>query len=139
MLTSLVSLQQGNVKKSEKSMKIVNTKGENVHMIWMAREMSMKFSGKMWLMIILKVTQKTDPSNLLRVNFLNKFLWIFDLRLVYLRKKFQLTFPFTITYLPGTSIKRLGIFSSKCSFKAPHKILWLKPSIRLSLWVKANF
>ena len=31
MLTSLVSLQQGNVKKSEKSMKIVNIHRENLH------------------------------------------------------------------------------------------------------------
>ena len=31
MLTSLLSLQQGNVKKSEKSMKIVNIEGENLH------------------------------------------------------------------------------------------------------------
>ena len=44
---SLVSLQQGNVKKSEKSMKIVT-----------ARAIAMKFSGKTWLMIILKVTKK---------------------------------------------------------------------------------
>ena len=44
---SLVSLQQGNVKKSEKAMKIVTT-----------RAIAMKFSGKTWLMIILKVTKK---------------------------------------------------------------------------------
>ena len=31
MLTSLVSLQQGEVKKSEKSMKIVNIEGKIVH------------------------------------------------------------------------------------------------------------
>ena len=31
MLSSLVSLQQGNVKKSEKSMKIVNIDGENLY------------------------------------------------------------------------------------------------------------
>ena len=31
MLTSLVSLSQGNVKKSKKSMKIVNMDGENLH------------------------------------------------------------------------------------------------------------
>ena len=47
MVMSLVSLQQGNVKKSEKSMKIVTT-----------RAIAMKFSGKTWLMIILKVTKK---------------------------------------------------------------------------------
>ena len=35
MLTSLVSLQQGNVKKSEKLMKIVNIEGENVHIFEM--------------------------------------------------------------------------------------------------------
>ena len=31
MLTSLVSLQQGNVKKSKKLVKIVNSEGENLH------------------------------------------------------------------------------------------------------------
>ena len=34
-LASLVSLQQGNVKKSEKLMKIVNIEGENVHIFEM--------------------------------------------------------------------------------------------------------
>ena len=31
MLTSLLSLQQGKVTKSEKSMKIINIEGENLH------------------------------------------------------------------------------------------------------------
>ena len=34
MLTSLVSLQQGNVKKSKKSMKIVNIEEEVLHIFW---------------------------------------------------------------------------------------------------------
>ena len=55
MLTSLVSLQQGNVKKSKKSMKIVNIEGENFQIFWTAQGILMEFSGKMWLMIILKV------------------------------------------------------------------------------------
>ena len=34
MLTSLVSFQQGNVKKSKKSVKIINTEGENLNIFW---------------------------------------------------------------------------------------------------------
>ena len=34
MLTSLVSFQQGNVKKSKKSMKIINIEGENLNIFW---------------------------------------------------------------------------------------------------------
>ena len=34
MLTSLVSLQQGNVKKSEKLREIANTEEENLHIFW---------------------------------------------------------------------------------------------------------
>ena len=57
MLTLLVFLQQGNIKKSEKIMKIVNTDTENVHIFWTIWGLSIKFSGKMWIMIILKVTK----------------------------------------------------------------------------------
>ena len=35
MLMSLVSLQQGNAKKSQKSIKIANTEGENLHLFGM--------------------------------------------------------------------------------------------------------
>ena len=57
MLT-LVSLQQGNVKKYEKSMKIINLEAENLHIFWTTLEASMKISGKMRLMIILKSNKK---------------------------------------------------------------------------------
>ena len=87
MLTSLPSLQQGNVKKSKKSMKIVNIEAENLHIFCTTRRISAKFSGKMWLMIILKITKnqgftlslenifskkskgvKLNPTTLIRVN-----------------------------------------------------------------------
>ena len=50
MLTSLVSLQQGNVKKIEKLVKIVNIEGENLHIIWTTWGISMKFHerGDLW-------------------------------------------------------------------------------------------
>ena len=48
-------LQRGNVKISTKSMKIVNTEGENIHIFWTVWGISIKFSGKKWLLIILKV------------------------------------------------------------------------------------
>ena len=39
-------------------MKIVNTDEKNLHIFRTTRRISMKFSGKMCLMIILKVTKK---------------------------------------------------------------------------------
>ena len=57
MLTSLIVLLQGNVKKSKKSIKIVNIVRENVHIFWTTWGNSMKYLGKTWLMIILKVTK----------------------------------------------------------------------------------
>ena len=61
MVMSLVSLQQGNVKKSEKSMKIVTT-----------RAIAMKFSGKTWLIIILKVTKKKGFTLSLENKYMEK-------------------------------------------------------------------
>ena len=73
MLTSLVSfMQQGNVKNSEKSTKIVNIEGEILHMFWTTWGMSMRFSGKMRLMIILKVTKKHGFSLSLENTFWEK-------------------------------------------------------------------
>ena len=57
MLTSLVSWQHGYVKKSKKSTKVVNIEGKNIHIFWTTWGISTKFSGKMWLMIILKVSK----------------------------------------------------------------------------------
>ena len=50
-------MQQENVKKSKKLMKLVNSDEENLHIAWTTWRISMKFSGKMCLMIILKVTK----------------------------------------------------------------------------------
>ena len=44
-------------KKSKKLMKIVNIEGENLHIFWTTWGISIKLSGKMWLMIMLKVTK----------------------------------------------------------------------------------
>ena len=60
MLTSLAYLQQRNFKKSKKSMKLVNIEAENLHILWKICEISMKFSGMVWFIIILKVTKKTE-------------------------------------------------------------------------------
>ena len=49
-----ISLQQGNVKKSEKLMKIVKTDGENLHIFLTASVISMAFPEKMWLTTKLK-------------------------------------------------------------------------------------
>ena len=41
-------------------MKIVNIDRESLHVFWTTWGISMRFSGKIWLMIILKVTKKQD-------------------------------------------------------------------------------
>ena len=38
-------------------MKLINIDGENLHIFWITRGISMKFSGKIWLITILKVTK----------------------------------------------------------------------------------
>ena len=43
-------------------MKTVNIGGENLYIFWTTWRICMKFSGKMWLMIILKVTKDTSQS-----------------------------------------------------------------------------
>ena len=50
MLNSLVSLQQGKVKKIENLTEVGNVEGEDLHIFWTS-------SGEMGLMIILKVTK----------------------------------------------------------------------------------
>ena len=44
-------------KKSEKLMKVVNIDGQNLHIFQTTWGISMKFSGKMWVVILLKVTK----------------------------------------------------------------------------------
>ena len=49
MLMPLVSLEQGNVKKSKKLMKRVNIEEETHHIFWINLGTSLTFSEKMWL------------------------------------------------------------------------------------------
>ena len=65
-----VSSQQGNVKKSEKPIKIVNIDTEN-HIFWTTWGILMKFSGKMWLMIILN-HKKSEVHTLSRKHSFRK-------------------------------------------------------------------
>ena len=62
MLTTLVSLLQGDVRKNLKSrwksMKIANIDREILHIFWTTSGISVQVSRKMWIMIILKVTKK---------------------------------------------------------------------------------
>ena len=53
MLIQLVSLKQGNLKKLKNWW--ISTEEENINIFWTIWEISMKYSGKMWLKIILKV------------------------------------------------------------------------------------
>ena len=71
-LRSLVSLQQGNVKKSRKLMKVANIDREIVHNFWTTWGISVKFSGKMWLMALLKATKKQAFSLSLEETFFEK-------------------------------------------------------------------
>ena len=67
MLTSLVSLQQRNVKKCEKSMKIVNIGGENLHIFWTTWGISIRLSGKTRL-----ISHKKQGFTLLRKHIFGK-------------------------------------------------------------------
>ena len=58
--------------KSEKSVQIVNIKGENLHIFWTNWVNIMKLSGKTWLMIILRVTKKQGFTLFLEKTFLEK-------------------------------------------------------------------
>ena len=55
-----------NPKKCWKLLKIGNTEREILHVFWTNWGISMKFSGKMWLTIIPKVTKKTGFYTLFR-------------------------------------------------------------------------
>ena len=52
-------------------MKIANIDGKNLHIFW-TTGISMRFSGKMWLMIISKVTKNQDFTLSLEDTFLEK-------------------------------------------------------------------
>ena len=60
------------LKKSKKLMKIVDNDGENLHIFGTTWEISIKFSEKMWLMIILKVTKKQAFTRSLEDTFFKK-------------------------------------------------------------------
>ena len=62
IVTSWVCLQQGNAKKKKKKklVKLVNIEEDNIHIFRGTWGILMKFSGKMCLMIILKVRENKD-------------------------------------------------------------------------------
>ena len=72
MLTSSVYLQWRNVKKSKQLMKLANIDKENLHIFQTTWGSSMKFSGKMCLVIILKVTKKQGFTTSLENTVLKK-------------------------------------------------------------------
>ena len=53
-------------------MKIANIEEENLHIFWTTLGTSMKFLGKMWLVTILKVTEKQAFKLSLKNTFLEK-------------------------------------------------------------------
>ena len=57
-MLSLAVLWQGNGKNPKNVIKIVYVDGENLHIFWTNWGILIKFSGMMWLMIILKITKK---------------------------------------------------------------------------------
>ena len=68
MLTSLVYLQQGNVKKSEKMMKIVNNDEKNLHILWTPPSSRIYSFGKTTEGVKLTTPPPPPPSpSLLRV------------------------------------------------------------------------
>ena len=55
-----------------KLLKIANIDRENLHVFWTIRGISLTFSGKMWLMTILKVTKNQGFTLSLEDVFLEK-------------------------------------------------------------------
>ena len=55
-------------------MKTMNIEEENSHILWTTWEISMKFSVKLWLKIILKVKKKQGFTFRLENKFLEKLL-----------------------------------------------------------------
>ena len=53
-------------------MKIVDNDGENLHIFWTTWGISVKFSGEMWLMTILKVPKNQGFTLSLEDTFLEK-------------------------------------------------------------------
>ena len=53
-------------------MKMANIDRESIHIFWTTWGISMKFSDKMWLMIMLKVTKKQDFTLSSEDTFLEK-------------------------------------------------------------------
>ena len=49
--------------KPKKLVNVVNIEEENLHIFWTSWEIPLKFSGKTWLMIILKVTKEQISTN----------------------------------------------------------------------------
>ena len=72
MLTLLVYWQQGNVKNPKQMMKIVDIDKENLSIFKTTWEIPMKFSEKVYLMIILKVAENQGFSHSLENKVLVK-------------------------------------------------------------------
>ena len=72
MLTTLVYLQQGFVKKSKKLMKIVHMEEENLYIFQTTWDISIKFLGKMWLTINDNIKRHEKPGFTLSIE--NTFL-----------------------------------------------------------------
>ena len=51
---------------------MVNTEEEDLYILWVTLEISIKFSGKMWFIIILKVSEKQGFTFSLENAFLEK-------------------------------------------------------------------
>ena len=56
-------------KKKKKMMKIINIERENIHIFWTIWGNSMKFSGKTWLKILLKVTKNRASHFVWKTHF----------------------------------------------------------------------
>ena len=72
ILTSLFSCNKETSKNPKKIMKIANIEEENLHIFWTTWGTSMKVLGKMWLMTMLKVTEKQAFKLTLKNAFLEK-------------------------------------------------------------------
>ena len=96
-------------------MKIVNIDRENLHIFWTTSGVSMKFSVKMWLMIILKVTKKQGFTFSLKDTFLEK-----------LQRKSN--WP--------PSLLRVNILYTPCNFQKVCKTKFIVHAFRINLGIR---
>ena len=132
MLTSSVTSWRHYFLWNEEMMKIANFGGEILHISWKTWGISMKFSGKMWPIIILKVTKNQDFTLSIEERFFERP-----------QEVSQIDCPPPPPALPSIAVLELIILPHCNKISEPYlsPVLnywtWAKPPLKIGLLVKA--